>query len=433
MTVEQGAPDEGEVSKKPEEHAPSTEPVPVPFEIDGKHFTLKGYRLGTSPDAAAFTPGLMDTGKLAEVNTLYDSEPSLLRNHTKGHYVNIPYAYLLDQRGKVWGDFSSPTGQDEFSDADLTLTNEPFSPPDWAQPLWRFSELKQARRFTHDETVASLRGLSADNGKVTFKVGPGKYSEGFHTMGSEGVMISLTPAEREALAAKVTSEQMAELEELYARLKHQYGEGSTLRAAIHAHTHGLAPFNEQVYSHTLGVAGTVVTKDGEYVFVNRGAGVSINRGINVTASGAVKFDEAALRRYGIQAHLGHEMGMEAHEEIGIGSGHMLMGAMQDKMRLELGVDSDRYDLIPVGFARELPRGGSPEAMFLIRYHGTTNDLVSAIAANHNEDRREIDEWIYTYPVTDTPRLLATQGADSVIQHKGLLNLVLINEYMMKHG
>lgn len=433
MSIDGGSPETAVPKQIVETRAPNLEPVPITYELDDKYFTLKGYHLGETPDAAALTPGLMETGQLSEVAELYANEPTLLRNHTRGRYVDIPYAYLIDQQGKPWGDFSSPQGQDDFQKADLVLTTEPYSPPEWAQQLWRFSELKQARRFAHDETVASLRGLSTDNGKVTFTVGPGRYSEGFHSMGSEGVIISLTAAERELLATKLSSEQMAEVADLHERLKHTYGDGVSLRAAIHSHTHGLAPFNEQVYSHTMGVAGTVMTQDNEYVFVKRGAGVSINRGINVTASGAVKFDEAALRRYGIQSHLGHQMGIEAHEEIGIGSGTMLVGALQDKVQLELGVVPDRYDLIPVGYARELPRGGSPEAMFLIRYKGTTRDLINAIQANKHEERNEIDEWIYTHPVAETSKLLSTRGADRVIQHKGLLNLILINEYLMKHG
>jgi hypothetical protein len=194
----------------------------------------------------------------------------------------------------------------------------------------------------------------------------------------------------------------------------------------------LPDYNRRTHHYLLGVAGTVLTRDGNVVFVNRGASVSVNRGINVTASGAVKFKKDFLAQHGIQHHLGQQMHEETKEEIGLHSGDLLLGAMQERIALELGVNETDYDLITLGMARELPRGGSPETMFLIRFKGSTQDLVERIAKNPHEDRAEIDSLVYAYPAEQIKHLLRQPDAERVVQHKGLLNLMMMERYLQQH-
>jgi len=408
--------------------------VPNPSEtkvaIGEKHFSFATYDIGESKEDP--NPGVMQTGKWEDVLNLYKNNPYLISGPGKGKYDAVPYSWLLGEGTKTFGNYATPEGQDEFANSDLVLTDGLYDPPEFAKSLWRFSRLKQARAFELDETVACLRGLKATKGKLVFTVGGGKYSDAFYSMGSEGETISLNDAERDALKneKKASVEHMAELEELLAQLSREHGEGVSLRDVIFKRYGGLPHFNEQVYNSILGVAGTVLTKDGDYVFVRRGKNVSVNLGMNVTASGGVSFDREAFSRYGLPYQLGAEMHREAKEEIGVRSGVLLLGAIKERMRLELGIDNEEdYDLIPVGFARELPRGGSPEAMFLIRYKGSTKDLIATAMNNHNKEKREIDEFIYTMPAAEATDLIKTPGASSVLQHKGVLNLMLIDEYL----
>lgn len=410
------------------------EPTTTHFDLEDERVDLTTFRLTNLENPIPTTPGLMETGKAADVLARYGGRQDFVHDAYGSGAVKIPYTFLFSDKRGTFGDFSSAEGQDAFADADVEIEEGDPKSPDWAKALHRFCELKLARRFSLDEQLTALRGLSRHKGNMRFKVGMSRYSQAFFSMGSEGVRLELTEADRKMLAEKgVDSEHMNELGALLDQFGHEYGQGTTVRDAVIKHTGGLPDYNAQVHHYLLGVAGTVLTRDGNVVFVNRGAGVSVNRGINVTASGAVKFRREFIERHGLQHHLGRQMHEEAQEEIGLTSGDLLLGAIQERVRLELGVEQSEYDLVPVGFARELPRGGSPEAMFLIQFHGDTTDLVGRIAHNPHDDRAEIDSLVYAYPMEQVQRLLRQRDAERVVQHKGLLNLMMIDQYLRQSG
>jgi hypothetical protein len=407
-----------------------SEPSTTRFDLEADTVELKTFRLSNLSNPTETTPGLMETGKAAVVLKAYADRRDLIHRLFGGGMVEIPYSALYSDSVGVFGDFSSREGQQEFADADVEIEDGSNSVPDWAGDLHRFAKLKLFRRFSLDEELTALRGLERRGNKMRFRVGMSLYSEAFFSMGNEGVSFALSKEELGTLKQKgAGSEHVAELEELLGILVQKYGAGATIREAVIQNTKGLPEYNQRVHHYLLGVAGTVLTRDGDVVFVNRGAGVSINRGINVTASGAVKYKKDYLARYGLQRHLGRQMHEEAQEEIGLRSGELLLGAMQERIKLELGVEETDYELVPVGMARELPRGGSPEAMFLIRYKGSTTDLLSQIAGNPHEDRSEIDSLVYAYPMENVARLLRQKDAERVVQHKGLLNLMMIDRYL----
>lgn len=404
------------------------------FDLEGMKVDLRSYQLTNLENPPETVPGLMETGKAADVLERYTDRPDLVHNTYGKDLVNIPYAALHSEGNEVFGNFSTAEGQDAFADADVVIESDQNALPEWATDLHRFAALKLARRFSLDEELTGLRGLERKNGRMQFTVGPSKYSEAFFSMGSEGVTLDLSPADIEHLKQKgVSSEHLAEIQELHGKLAATHGEGRSIRDAIFEKTGGLPDYNRRVHHYLLGVAGTVLTRNGDLVFVNRGASVSVNRGINVTASGGVKYKKDFLAREGLQRHLGRQMHEETKEEIGLQSGDLLLGSMHERMQLELGVDVSDYDLIPVGMARELPRGGSPETMFLIKFKGDTDDLIQRIATNTHEDRHEIDSLVHALPMETAGQLLKQADAERVIQHKGLLNLMMIDAYLRNHS
>ena len=399
------------------------------FDLEGQRVDLKTFRVTNLENPTPTTPGLMETGKASEVMEQHRDRKDFVHQLFGKDLVKIPYTLLhADQKG-LFGDFSSPEGQDLFADADMVIEDGENSLPEWATDLHRFAELKLGRRFTLDEKLTALRGLERRGKSMRFTVGMSRYSQAFFSMGSEGVRLELTDEDRQRLKESgFDSSHLDELEGLTELLQGTHG-ARTIREVIQKETGGLPDFNQRVHHYLLGVAGTVLTRDGDVVFVNRGAGVSVNRGINVTASGGVKFKKEYLARHGLQRHLGRQMHEEAREEIGLKSGDLLLGAMQERIALELGVGESEYDLVPVGMARELPRGGSPEVMFMIQFRGDTQDLVNRIAGNTHEDRSEIDSLVYAYPMEEVRKLLKQSDAERVVQHKGLLNLMMMDRYL----
>ena len=406
-----------------------SEPYKTRFELEGANVELQTHRISSLENPPETRPGLMETGKAEDIMRLYKDRKDMIHTLFGGDLTKIPYTALHSDSKGHFGDFSGPDGQDAFADAEAFVEDGENSSPDWAKDLHRFAELKLARQFAFDEELTAMRGLERRGDKMRLTVGMSKYSEAFFSMGSEGVRFQVTPEDIERLTQQgVGAEHIAELRELHDKLSGHYGEVS-IREAIIKQTGGLPDYNQRAHNYLLGVAGTVLTRDGNVAFVNRGAGVSVNRGINVTASGGVKFKKEYLEKYGLQQHLGRQMGDETREEIGLQSGELLLGAMQERIRLELGLGEPDYDLITVGAARELPRGGSPEFMFLIKYKGDTSDLVGSIAGNTHEDRSEIDSLVYTYPMEEVGRLIRQPDAEAVVQHKGILNLMMIERYL----
>jgi hypothetical protein len=402
------------------------------FELEGLDFTMNQFHITALENPQETTPGLMETGSVDKIMEIYADRPDLVNKVMGKGMAPIPYSMLHSDENGSFGDFSEAAGQDAFADIDLSIDTESLNSPDWAKDLHRFAQLKLARKFSLDEELAGLRGIDRKpDGNLLFNVGMSKYSEAFFSMGSEGVTADVSDALLQILEEQheYSKEEINELKELSERYSSAVGENGTVRDIILEKLGRLPEFGEQIHHYLLGVAGTVMTKDGHFVFVERGKGVSINRGVNVTSSGAVKFNKDFMEKHGLPIHLGNEMHHETTEELGLKSGSLLLGSMQERIKLELGMDFNEYDLTAVGMARELPRGGSPEAMFLIEYGGSVNDLLAKIASNPHKDKAEIDSFVYAAPVDSVQKLLKQKDADRVIQHKGLLNLMMINNYM----
>lgn len=165
---------------------------------------------------------------------------------------------------------------------------------------------------------------------------------------------------------------------------------------------GLPSFNQQAYSAVLGVGGTVLTSDNQVLFINRGASVSVNKGVSMTASGGVDYDKDLMSKYGIAQALQHNMARETGEELNLHSGTLMNGAMEREIQEKIGLDPSQYDLRTLGIVRELARGDSPEAMY---------------GMDFNEMRQ----------------LIRTPGCSRVIHGKAVTNLMLMDQYLMSNS
>jgi hypothetical protein len=411
------------------------QPIPEPKEekrllLNGESLKLKAYKIGNPIEVAG--PGQMETGETNEVLKLYHNEPLLVSKNLESRLgSNVPYSFLYrDRQGNVYGNYTNPKGQDEFMNTDLELTESSLNPPDWVQELWEFTQLKSKRNFTFDNTMACLRGVTSKNGILKFTVGPGPYSDYFYSNGMDNLTIDINPQELEDLSKKLSSEELDELKEASKRLQQKYGNGKTIREIIFSKYKGIAPFGDHVSGNNIGVAGTVLTVDNQVIFVQRGSSTSVNAGLSAcTASGGAEFDKEFLSKHGFQHFIGQEMNRETQEELGFKAGSLLLGAMQERIKLELGIEEDDYDIVPVGFIRELTRGASPESMFLIRYKGTEKDAIKSIVNNKHEGKKEIDQMVYTQPIEEVAKAVKLPGIDQIYQHKGLVNLILGLEYL----
>lgn len=397
-------------------------PETAVFKLDNQEFPMSVYNIGQAFISDYTCPGLMNTGTSAEVLALYKKAPALVNNHFPG-YTTIPYCLLAENEGRVYGDYTSQAGQEEFLAIESLVNRVPFDPPNWSKDLWSLARLKQPRVFDKDETLSALYELHVNSRwGLTLAVGPRKYSESFYTMGSEGVKISLSPAEEDELLLKMAYQDICALKILVEKLVKSYGAGTSIREAILRHykrsttKQHIVPFNDGVFSYAIGVAGLVLTTDREFIFVLRGKNVSINRGINVTASGGIVFNTASellLRKHGFPCYVSDGMHTEISEE--------------------LGLDRHDYALVPIGFCRELPRGGSPEMMFLIDYRGSTQSFMETVSRNQHPGRQEIERYLYAQSIEEAERLVRTPGGDQIVQHKGVLSIILALEYLVKQG
>lgn len=349
-----------------------------------RDYNLK--RLALTAREESINPGDMVTSE-EEVLELSKTYQIARVDAVYPQYGHLPYTFLGDNLG----DYTVPEGQEEFASMQPQLVGAWNPPPEIAKAV---EELRATnpKVFKLDQELTCLHGVHRAAGKNIFEVSRGLYSHSFYSNGAEGLFV---PSRKQ-----------------------------TLRGIVWEAWGGLPPLH--CYNNNIGNAGMVLTNDGYYVFVLRGKNVSVNKGINCTSSGAVKWDP--LARENIQLHLGKEMGEEINEELGLSGGHILMGAMQQQVWLELGIEPGEYRLIPVGFIRELPRGGKPEIMFLIRYDGELLDLVRRILENAHLESAEV-EGIYAQKREDTDAMLRDPATRNTIQHKGRVNLLLCEEYL----
>lgn len=392
-------------------------------EANGEKFNFDQYLINPKEDSVIAPLGIMPEDQ--ETLERYSNLP-LVHKIIPG--IPVPFTFLHQEGNQTFGNYTNTEGQREFSRARAHTLNEHFSSrPDIAE-LWEFSQ-RFKRNFPFDSVLSGLRSLNVENGKLEFGIAPCKYSRFFYTNRADGIRLDLSQAEQEKWIAELGESAFNDLMKKAAELKQQYPGFKTIGEIIKSKYPDLPSFNEHTRGDAIGVAGIVLTQDGHFIFVNRGKNVAINHGINCTASGSVDFDENLLSTSGIQGLTGNNMIRETEEELGFKAGNLFIDGMSWYLQHELGFNQDDFDAIPVGFLRELRQGASPESMFLIRHKGTVSDVISAIKNNKHEEGKEIDRLVYALPQEDAGKLILTPGATSIIQNKGLVNLMLIMEYL----
>ncbi|HCX27833.1 MAG: hypothetical protein AUJ39_02185 [Parcubacteria group bacterium CG1_02_42_13] len=400
----------------------------IEAKIGGKVFPIRVFSIGKAIEGDIISPGLMATGEVADIRKLYASFPLLRCGENELMYTVLGFS---DEGSKPYGDYTTPAGQDEFKNIELVLVEERFSPPIWARELHEFATLKSGKTFKVDNILACVRDVYEKSGHPVICVGPGLYSESFFSNGSGGMNISITDEEKEKLTKIMSAEKYEKLSALSGELEARYGKNRTMREVIaenYPNSHGLAPFSSQAYNNDIGVSCIIQTADDHFIYTKRGQGVSVHQGISTSASGAAEFNKEALSK-GLAYGVTYEMCRELREEVAMPSGTLLLGSTQQRIKMELGVGPEEYEIVPVSFVRELLRGGKPEGWFLVKYHGTVRDLVMKITDNRNAGRAEIDELIYAQPVHDAAAMIQYKEADGFLTHVLLAELHLTVEYL----
>jgi hypothetical protein len=398
-------------------------PQPLPFEIGGQHFEFQAYAIGAVPENAVVVPAAVSTGIEDTLNAYPEGTTPPRINTLYPGYASVPYT-IMDPGARL--DLTTPEGQAIYTEAEMNLLeHDRFTPPQWVRDIWEFVKIKRGKTFAFDTILACLRGVTWEDGKMTFTIGKGAYSQSFLSNSNEGLIVDLTEEERATASPRLIK--------LCDQLTARHGSGRTVQDIIFSACGNRLPeFQENIRNNNLGSAGIVLTNDGQLVFVLRGKQVTVNRGINCTASGATEFDYERLKSRRLQKYLADQLDRETTAELGMKGGDLLMGSMQQKIELELGFDETDYTLIPVGLLRELPRGGKCECMWLIRYDGTAEDVLKCITQNQNQERGEIDGLVYTLPLEDGRRLIRNPEGTNVIQHKGVVNLICIDQFLQNH-
>lgn len=128
-------------------------------------------------------------------------------------------------------------------------------------------------------------------------------------------------------------------------------EDATIRSCVESPVDGrLRPLQDSVLANTLGVAAFVLTNDQQLLIPIRGKDQAIfSEGVgkfHCSASGVCKWQEA----------------------LGFGETtfDLFVEGMHAEIKRELNLPRETYDLIPLAFARELPRGGKPQLFFFAK-------------------------------------------------------------------
>lgn len=400
-------------------------PVERPVEVGGKKYNFLVYNIGKTPEGALPSPGEMNTGG-DQTRQLLDIWGAKSISEYFDGYPALPYSFLTTGLPiKNWGDFSNPAGQNMWADTDLQFTDlDGFTADPEVNPFWEYARLAAKKTFRVNERVLSLRGVEYRKGKMLAKIGPGWYSDSFYTNGMGGTMIVRPTAEQ---LGRLQGEEAARLQQLYEELAGLGYEGKSIREIVAAKFRGLPEINARTHNHSIGVATTVLTQDGYIAFVQRGKNVSVNKGVNCTASGAAKWDQGLLSEVGLPRYLGQELHREVDGELGLSAGEILLGAINDRIERELGLEPGSYCSSQVGLIAELPREGKPEAMFLTVFNGDSQELVRKIDANPNAEKGEIEEEVWLIRAEECFGLNRVDAPNHPVQHKGRVNLVMIEQ------
>lgn len=349
----------------------------------------------------------MVTGTLEEVERLNQGVLASQRTRYFDGYVPVPYVFPR-VREQCVGDYATVEGQREWKRLALTI-HPHFKLSHRVEPIWNVVAQKSGGYDMGGHNAAAfLQDLSLSKWGLTCHVYCSMYGLARGTMGSEGVTLDIE-------GCAVAGGDGIAIKNRYRLLQSMIKDldcpkGCTARQAIYATFGGLPSFGDHAYGHLLGVAGIVYTHDGYFVFVRRSSKTaSVNLGINVTASGGVDFEAKEMNRLGFPLYLTTELVREAQEE--------------------LGVEGKDMVLHPVGFVRELPRGGSPEFLFLIEYNGNLEQLVSALHNNHNP-HVDVDRLVFAFSRKTISSLIRDKEAGAILHHKALITLIQIDRYCL---
>lgn len=329
------------------------------------HFDPRGrFVAPDTPDHAMRAYGTEKTG------------PLLARGYGGGGLIDIPHVlpYAAD-RVIPW----RLDGQPHVLDSPIERQEEAVLKPPMGLVREYFGQRRGAPRF--DNSLLVMRGAKkGKGGALSLSAGVARYSDKRDTQEVDGELIAINDTQRATLREK-NPDNAAHVEDLEARLVHQYPDARFVRDIV-AKTYGGLPPWSGCYHFALGVATVIVTDDGAFpVSVRKAGAVSVNVGLNVPASGGI---EAAL--------WAGKWDRPAYELIALG--------MKNEIQRELGLPDGSYDLRIAGFLRELTRGGSPEFLCAAFFHGSLAEFLRLVVDNKDPERKELSGEMRAFLVAE---------------------------------
>jgi hypothetical protein len=344
-----------------------------------------------------------------EAVALNDKAHLAFRQQVGLQYAPLPYVFL--KRGTrpndvPFGDFTSRSGQRDYFELSVEIDGDRRRIPCEVKDIFRFAELVAQRQFFRSQSCMCLRGLKRSPLGMRLVIGCDRYHEAFFSVGCDNMRIALSERDWNKLKPKLQGpEEVHELKALQASLIQKFGEGTTVRRAIHSIYGGMPDYDKKVYSHIMGCAAVVITADMKVILgLRTPERTAVNFGFNVPVSGAFDFhDEEPIERMGFP-----------------------MFAMQEALREgkeEVGLSANQCSIIPTGLFGDCTRAGTPDFSFLILSHLTAEQFIARIAKTTDPMKRDADVFA-TLSLDDARKLVTFADAPDWVHHKFLVTLIM---------
>ena len=290
-----------------------------------------------------------------------------------------------------------------------TLEEEEARRPDLARRISRYARLRlNLLNPKLDELATRLCGFEREGDSFKAKIAPSNWSFGRTSMDAGNIPLVHSPGDD------------TELRELVRDLIRHFGYGMTLREAYSKEwgkAGKLPSFDSGACAWQLGTCSVSwVKRSGQFSITRRGRGVGgLNTGRVCAASGGVHWSPfQETREKTPERNRGHEFTYVLDWEIG--------REFTEEVGCVHHAEPDPFSLHRLGFAREVPRMGSPEFFYRFDFEGDPDGLAEIIAQNTHPESEEIDCIVYALAPEDAIALLTSPDGADIIHYKGLMNL-----------
>lgn len=368
------------------------EDPPVEFDLGGS--TVQFERWTVARPGEALTETVLQRDSLAEDAAAFYSRETLVGSREGRVGCLLPYAEVRH-------------GENSFSDAfveDRPIVTHAIDAIEWQQRnagpwavLARYAYLRLGLNPRINNVQTHLCGLDYRDGTWNTVVGPGVWSGARSSMDAGSVVIEKRDGDSPELVL------------LSDALVHRFG-AVTVREAMTQHIGQAVGFSMARNQYSLGVCSVIFCEDdGQFVIARRARGVHVNTGLVCAASGAVPWSCVDADSPSLFGAVDAGMAICHRKEIGVGD----------------------FQITRTGFARELPRQGSPEFFYTVYFKGTSDGVVQIIAQNDDPDAEQVDGYVYAFSPESATAMLNSARGTEVVQRKGMVNLFFSMQHLTR--